>query len=184
MSKAKIWLTPEAYIKMNTLVQGYSTEVGWHGLVERVADNQYCVYDILVYPHFVSPATIISDDINYSEWLMNLSDEDFDALRFHGHSHVFMSPTPSGVDYQFRKDLLSQTPEESDTFYIFFIINKRSNWTAQIYDYKTKQTYNTDDIEVAICFSDGSSRSRWLKDSKKIAVRRSSSEFNKITRLF
>jgi hypothetical protein len=39
-----------AWIKFTTLVQVYTTEIGWYGLVRRINEFSFYVYDILTYP--------------------------------------------------------------------------------------------------------------------------------------
>ena len=122
---ALIYFTPMAWIKMTALVSEFSTEVQWHGLVRRLSEFEFEIYDILVPPHTVTSATVTSDNEKYSNWINGLDDESFNALRFHGHSHVNMAVTPSVTDKDYRKDVITQLPnpnENNDMFYIFLII--------------------------------------------------------------
>ena len=94
---ALLYFTPMAWIKMTALVSEFSTEVQWHGLVRRLSECEFEIYDILVPPHTVTAATVTSDQEKYSNWINGLDDETFNALRFHGHSHVNMPVSPSGL---------------------------------------------------------------------------------------
>ena len=105
--KATITFSAQAYMKIFALVHTYSTEVEWHGVVERTAADAFYIKDILIFPHKVTGATVISDQTEYEKWLDTLDNDTFNALRFHGHSHVNMGVTPSGVDMTYRHNILN-----------------------------------------------------------------------------
>ena len=96
--KATIRFSERAWIKMFALIHTYSTEVEWHGVVERLEPSVFYIKDVLIFPHEVTGATVTSDQTAYEKWLDTLDNDTFNALRFHGHSHVNMGVTPSGVD--------------------------------------------------------------------------------------
>lgn len=163
--KATITLSAQAYMKIFALVHTYSTEVEWHGVVERTAADAFHIKDVLIFPHKVTSATVISDQTEYEKWLDTLDDNTFNALRFHGHSHVNMGVTPSGVDMTYRYNILNNfgTPSEtSDLFYIFLIFNKRGDISGEIYDLQNNALYSksttADEIKIVIEDCD------WLTD--------------------
>lgn len=167
--------TPVAWIKMTALVSRFETEVQWHGMVRRVSENEFEIYDILVPPHEVSGATVTSEYKPYIEWMDGLSDEIFNAVRFHGHSHVNMTVSPSSVDNKYRLDLVTQLPKpagDNDVFYIFLIINKKHEWSAEIYDLTNNALYNTDDIYME-CNVGNDDIDSFIATAKKVAVVRS-----------
>lgn len=146
--KANLIFSPIAWVKQKTLVEKFDTEVEWHGLVRRVDEATFEVYDILVPPHTVAAATVTADLKEYTEWINALDDETFFALRFHGHSHVNMGTTPSGTDMKYREDVVTQIPKPDadkgeDGFYIFMILNKSGNMTVQIFDLLNNAIYDT-----------------------------------------
>lgn len=173
--KAKILFTADAWIKLTTLVSEFFTEVQWHGLVERVDDNTFKIYDIIVPPHTVTSVTVTSDQAKYTEWLNDLDDDTFNALRFHGHSHVNMDCDPSGTDMEYRKDIITQLPkpkEDEDTFYMFFIFNKKGSWSGEVYDLTNNAIYSSDqkEIDISVVMSDDTDISEFISDAKKVAV--------------
>lgn len=173
--RALISFTPTAWIKMTSLVSEFSTEVQWHGLVRRVSESEFEVYDIIVPPHVVTSATVTSDPEKYSNWLNGLDDETFNALRFHGHSHVNMAVSPSVTDKDYRKDVITQftqPDENNDPFYIFLIINKRHEWSAEIYDLTNNAIYSTVDkeIDLAVTLDDGDCIDQFLLEAKRVAT--------------
>ena len=104
--------TLEAYHEMCALIDHFSTEVAWHGLVNRIDKTHFQITKILVYPQQVTGATVNTDQEKYTTWLYELDDESFNTLRFQGHSHVNMSTSPSGVDMQNQWDLIDTLSSE------------------------------------------------------------------------
>lgn len=172
---AMLYFTPIAWIKMTALVSRFETEVQWHGLVRRISENEFEITDIIVPPHEVSGATVTSEYKPYIEWMDGLDDDTFDALRFHGHSHVNMAVSPSSVDTKYRLDLVTQLPKPTgndDVFYIFLIINKKHEWSAEIYDLTNNALYGTDEIYME-CYLDDGDIDSFIAEAKKVAVARS-----------
>lgn len=171
---AMLYFTPIAWIKMAALVARFETEVQWHGLVRRISENEFEIYDVLVPPHEVSGATVTSEYKPYIEWIDGLDDDTFNAVRFHGHSHVNMAVSPSSVDTKYRRDLITQLPKPTgndDAFYIFLIINKKHEWSAEIYDLTNNALYDTDEIYMDCYLGDGDIDS-FIAEAKKVAVAR------------
>lgn len=151
--KATLEFTKKAWIKMYALVNNFASEVEWHGTVTRIDENTFKVNDILIFPHEATGATVTTNQAEYEEWLNNLDDDTFNALRFHGHSHVDMGVSPSCVDSTYRNKVLNNfgTPNEStDLFYIFLITNKKGAISAEIYDLQNNALYDTEEITVEV----------------------------------
>ena len=144
--KTTVWFTPDAWTKMVALIHDYDSEVGWHGIASRTESGDYIISDILVYPQEVSGATVNTDQEEYEMWMMKQEDDVYNNIRMHGHSHVRMSPGPSGVDDTHREKIVEQL--EGDMFYIFMIWNKEFKYTAKIYDMKRNVLFDTEDISV------------------------------------
>lgn len=150
---AVLLFSAKAWIKMTELVSVFQTEVQWHGLVKRIDDFAFEIYDIIVPPHTVSATTVVSDDEEYIRWVASLEDDVLDDIKFHGHSHVNMDVSPSGVDMKYRRDLVTQIPAmnaDDTSFYIFFIINKKHEWSAELYDIKANTLYENDDMLMVV----------------------------------
>ena len=174
-NKAQLIFTPEAYIKMRALVDEFSTEVQWHGLVKRIDDFTFMVTDILIFPHEAAAATVVSDEKEYQEWLDALDADDFNSLRFHGHSHVNMAITPSGVDNTYRKNILTTfgIPKEGDDyFYIFLITNKRCEYNIQIFDITNNSLFDYKDkeITVTIMTNEDDDLNTFISEAKRIVT--------------
>jgi len=173
--KAYILFSVKAWAKMYALVHNFSSEVEWHGLVQRTDENSFFISDILIFPHEVTGSTVISDQTEYEEWLNSLDDDDFNQLRFHGHSHVNMSVFPSSVDMAYRKNVISNfgTPaEDTDYFYIFLITNKRGELSGEIYDLQNNALYTknstVDEIEIDVQVSEDDYLSEFLSEANSV----------------
>lgn len=149
----RIIYTPMAWVKQFLLIMSQSGEIGWHGLVEVVDrdKNIYKITDIIVYPQMVSGATVTTDELVYSNWLGSQSDEIFNGLKAHFHSHVNMPTTPSGIDEADKDKIVEQlSPDKPDQFYIFMIWNKKLEFSADIYDVKNHIRWQQKDISIEI----------------------------------
>lgn len=153
--KAILYFTETAWMKMQYLIAVFGSECAWHGVVERHGEDksEFIVKDILVYPQQVTGATVTTDQKEYEDWMNDLDDETFNALKFHGHSHVNMGVTPSSVDNEHQRGIVSQLNDSQ--FYIFGIFNKSGNRWLKIFDMKRNIVFEKDDIEVKILM-DGS----------------------------
>lgn len=152
--KSHLIFSPEAYIKTKALVEYFTTEVQWHGIVERIKDSSnFRVHDIMIFPQTVTSTTVDADQEEYEKWLDGLSCDEFNALRLHGHSHNTMGVTPSSTDREYRKKLISSmgTPTcDDDLFYIFMIFNNKGEWSAEIYDIKNNALFSSADNEIIL----------------------------------
>lgn len=149
-AKATVWFTQDSWAKMIALIHSVGEkEVGWHGIVQRAEEAEgynYVVTDLLVYPQTVSGATVDTDQEKYQNWLNRQSDEVFNHIRGHFHSHVNMPCNPSSTDDQHVQDLVKQIP--ADDFYVFMIWNKKMEFTARIYDLRANLFFETTDVDV------------------------------------
>ena len=173
--KAELIFTPTAWIKMKALVEEFSTEVEWHGLVRRAAKNVFVIEDILNFAHEVTGATVTSDQEAYNKFIDSLPDEVFDKMKMHGHSHVNMGTTPSSTDMEYRKNVVNNTgapTPEHDEFQIFVIWNKRDDHEAQIYDLTNNILYGVKDIIIKVGFEDGTTLKDFIKEAKKLTTTR------------
>lgn len=166
--EATIYFTPDAWVKLCALVNVFSTEVQWHGLTQRISENEFEVYDIVVPPHTVGAATVTSDAEKYSRWINKLSDAEFNDLRFHGHSHVNMGVGASSTDMKYRDDVITNCGREG--FYIFMIFNKKYEWSAQIYDLENNALYDTNQISLEVCSESLGFLSSFIEEAKKLAT--------------
>ena len=152
--KAVVLFTPLAWTKMYALVDEFPKEVQWHGIVSRLNESSFLIEDIIIFPHEATSTTVVSEQEEYEEWLNELPDSVFNACRFHGHSHVNMHVSPSPTDLKYRKDVVdnfsTKPSEDEDQFYIFLIVNKRREFSGQIYDLTQNALYESADLIVDV----------------------------------
>ena len=150
-SKARVLYTPLAFTKMQALLQGFATEIAWHGLVLRGEDpGDYIVYDIVTHKQTVSGAKVDTDDEEYREFLMSLSDEDAANLCLQAHSHVNMSTTPSDTDLAHQERIIADKARKKRGFQIFQIWNKNMKVNSYVYDFDENVYYEEGDVEVDV----------------------------------
>jgi hypothetical protein len=164
LEKPEVRFSLEAYHKMQALVNYCDKEICWHGLVEKVDDLSYYVYDILVYPQLATAATVEADEEEYVKWLDELEDEEFNAIRMQGHSHVNMTASPSGVD----EDYYDVLRRHITDYYIYLIMNKSGKIWVNIYDIANNVVYETADVLVT---KDGVDYGAWYHDMFKKYVK-------------
>ena len=158
LTEPEIFITSDAYIKMRKLVDDNTTEIGWYGTVTQMPGlNAYVIEDIIVYPQTVTGTTCEQDDDKMFEFEMSLTTDQVNHKRFHGHSHVNMGTSPSGVDENFYQDLLSQTND----YFIITITNKRNEYTTRFYDIANNILYT--DIPIQVLFTDGTDVESWFE---------------------
>lgn len=164
--RATLVFTERAYSKMMALVNGFSTEVAWHGTCRRDDEDssKFIIDDILIYPQVVTGATVNTDQGPYQTWLYQLEDGVFNNLRMHGHSHVNFSTSPSKTDLDHQAKILSQL--EDDMFYVFIIWNQKGEHTIKIYDLKNNTLYDDSDITVVV-----EGYQSFLKDAEEMVKR-------------
>lgn len=148
VDKVHIIFTEMAYTKMQMLISEFSSEVAWHGVVERENDTTFIITDILVYPQEVTGATVNTDQEAYQQWMLGLDDETYNKLHAQMHSHVNMGCTPSSVDLTHQESIIAQL--EDDDYYIFMIWNKRLEKTVKVYDMPNNMLYEGDDVVIEV----------------------------------
>lgn len=158
-----IYITPNAYLKMRKLVDATSSEIGWYGTVTEYPglERVYLIDDIIVYPQTVTGATCEQDESKMFEFEMSLTTEQVNKKRFHGHSHVNMGITPSGVDEAFYQDLLTQVTD----YFIITITNKRNEYTVRFYDIQNNILYSN--LPILLLLEDGSDLNLWYAEAIK-----------------
>lgn len=168
LTEPSIFITADAYIKMRKLVNDTSTEIGWYGTVTKQPglDEVYIIDDIIVYPQRVTGVTCEQDDDKMFNFEMSLTTDQVNHKRFQGHSHVNMGVTPSGVDEQFYRDLLTQVND----YFIITVTNKREEYTTRFYDIANNIVYS--DLPIRVITESGGVLDLWYEEAKKQLVNR------------
>lgn len=163
LKEPTVYITADAYIKLRKLVEDTTTEIGWYGIVSTFPglEATYCIEDIIVYPQTVSGATCTQDDDKMFEFEMSLTTEQVNHKRFHGHSHVNMGVTPSGVDEQFYTDLLTQVED----YFIIMVTNKKGDTYIRFYDVEHNIVYSN--VPLNVLLVGGVDLGKWYDKQKE-----------------
>lgn len=146
--KIVIRFTPQAYLRCLEMVKSYSSEIGWYGLIRKIGNLTYQVYDIIVCNQKVSGGRVITDDEDMIEFYETLTDDQAEHLHFQAHSHVNMSTSPSSVDLENQASTVKNMGGKG--FYLFQIWNKNLDINSFMYDLDNNVFYDRNDIEVVI----------------------------------
>lgn len=144
-----ILFSNKAVRKIRYIVDKVGTEVGWLGTVEKSlqmdpkgAENEwietYTITDVFVPKQFVAAATCeIKEEGRHDltkRILEKYGDEEgikiASSLLFWGHSHVYMSTSPSSQDEAMVMDFKTRD------YFIRGIFNKKGEITLDFYDFK------------------------------------------------
>lgn len=151
--KVTVLYTQKAYLRMKALVDFFDTEVGWYGLVDKIDDKLYRVYDVKVCKQYVNGTKVDTEDEDTLEFFNSLTDDEADHMHFQAHSHVKMSTGASGTDLQNQSDVIRNMGKTG--FYIFQIWNKSGDINTYLYDLDNNIFYDRKDIEIEIEDAEG-----------------------------
>lgn len=132
----EIYVTPEADFKMRYYIDNTDKEIGWLGYVEDLGTGIYLITDVFLVKQQVHSATteILPEGLaELATKLLSQGEEGqkkYNSIRMWGHSHVNMSPTPSGQDNTQMKDF------SQNDYYIRLIGNKEGEWNVSLWDFK------------------------------------------------
>lgn len=166
-----IYWTPQAWVKMQTLVHSAREEIAWHGLMKKIEGQKdtYLVYDILVYPQQVDAASAYTDQAAYTQWITELPDEEFHSLRMQGHSHVNMGVTPSATDSNLYASMLATLARIP--FYLFLITNKSGEMYMLFYDFEQNIIFETKELISEVLLDNDLPLTDWHKQISKMVKR-------------
>lgn len=146
--KIIIRFTPQAYLRCLEMVKSYSSEIGWYGLIRKLEDKVYQVYDIIVCNQRVSGGRVVTDDDDMIDFYETLTDEQAEFLHFQAHSHVNMGTGASSVDMDNQASTVKNMGGKG--FYLFQIWNKSLDINSFLYDLDNNVFYDKNDIEVVV----------------------------------
>lgn len=146
--KVVITYTQEAFLRMQALVDFFDTEVAWYGLVDRIDQTHYYVYDVKVCKQHVNGAKVDTEDEEVFEFFNSLTEDEANHMHFQAHSHVKMSTGASGVDLQNQKDIVKNLGKTG--FYLFQIWNKSGDINTYLYDLDNNVYYDRKDVVIDI----------------------------------
>ena len=163
--KITILYSQDAYLKMNFLVDHYSTEVGWYGLVEKLSDKLYRVYDVKLCKQYVNGGKVDTEDEDTLEFFDSLTDDEIEHMHFQAHSHVNFSTVASGVDLANQHDVLKNMGKSG--FYIFQIWNKKGDINTYLYDVDANTFYDKKDVVLEVETGD-KTLTQWVAETEDL----------------
>lgn len=143
----RLYFLKQAYDKMRLYVELCPDEIGWLGYVEKLKDGSgYMVTDVFLLDQEVHGATTELSPTAIMDYYNNLDEagrEEFlTKCKLWGHSHVNMSPSPSGQDDTQGLEL----SKDVDDYYIRLITNKKGEFNITFYDKIIKAKIMTDEV--------------------------------------
>lgn len=174
--KPRLQFTPETYIQILALIDECSEEIAWLGRVHRDKLN-FLIDKIYVFPQIVTGTSVTPDETAYVNWNMQLTTEEVNSIRFHGHSHVNMGVFASGIDTKMYNELLAELKQND--FYIFLIGNKKNEFIYWIYDLTTNTVYEKQDIILEVIDEDGNTIKSWAKDNIEEYIKKPKAMYNR-----
>lgn len=117
----KVLVTREAYEDMYCLVAETETEIGWLGTVTKIGNN-FLIEKIYLLDQRVHETTCeLSIDGQAGLAMKLIETDEYNSLRFWGHSHVNMATSPSGQD---ESQMFKFATDAGCEFFIRAILNK------------------------------------------------------------
>ena len=165
----RILVSKDAYEDMFQLVDIVEKEVGWLGTVEKI-ENDFLIKEVFLFDQKSHHTTCTITEEGLGTWAMQMMDTRPDdgmdivnAVRFWGHSHVWMGTSPSGQDDQQMAVFSQSCPE----FFIRAIMNKAGRMEFTLYLYEAGIEIH--DIEWSIYDPnpDTSRREKWESEIKE-----------------
>ena len=126
-----VFILPEARNKMELYCDLSSGEIGWLAFVERFETQGFLITDCVLLKQEVNGSTTEIDPNALLEFWNNTPVEKHNLIKMWGHSHVNMSPTPSGQDNEQMEYFKDGNP-----WFIRLITNKKREYHIDIFDYE------------------------------------------------
>lgn len=146
-----VYILPDARAKMEMYCELCDKEIGWLGFVKKYPGTGYLITDVVLLKQEVHATTTEIDPQALLEFWGQTPIEQQADIKLWGHSHVNMSPSPSGQD-----DSQMDYFKDGNDWFIRLITNKKGDMNITIYDYAngieihddTLYTYNPKRAEL------------------------------------
>ena len=125
-----VYILPDARAKMEMYCELCDKEIGWLGFVKKYSGTGYLITDVVLLKQEVHATTTEIDPQALLELWGQTPVEQQADIKLWGHSHVNMSPSPSGQD-----DSQMDYFKDGNDWFIRLITNKKGDMNITIYDY-------------------------------------------------
>lgn len=139
-SSHNVYILPEARAKMEMYCELCAKEIGWLGFVKKYPGTGYLITDVVLLKQEVHATTTEIDPAALLDFWGTVPPEQQADIKLWGHSHVNMSPSPSGQD-----DSQMDYFKDGNDWFIRLITNKKGDMNITIYDY-VNGVQITDDV--------------------------------------
>ena len=129
-SRYELYILPEARNKMELYCDLSDGEIGWLAFVEKFDNQGFLITDCVLLKQEVNGTTTEIDPMALIEFWNETPIEKQCKIKCWGHSHVNMSPTPSGQD-----DSQMEYFKDGNPWFIRLITNKKREYNIDIFDY-------------------------------------------------
>lgn len=143
-ARPQIYFSDECYKHICALVAACKDEIAWNCRVTRDGLT-FTLEECYVFPQIVTGVSVDVDPTEYAMWVAGLDDDTVNNMRAHCHSHVNMGVTPSGIDWDYQKQMVEGNIRD---YYLFLIFNKKGAVSANIYDIEANALYTDKDIDI------------------------------------
>lgn len=127
-----VYILPDARAKMEMYCELCEKEIGWLGFVKKLEGIGFMITDVMLLKQEVHATTTEIDPQALLEFWGQTPPEKQSEIKVWGHSHVNMSPTPSGQD-----DNQMEYFKDGNPWFIRLITNKKGDMNITIYDYES-----------------------------------------------
>lgn len=144
-NRYELYILPTALQKMEMYCDLSDGEIGWLGFVEKYDTQGFLITDCVLLKQEVHATTTEIDPTALLEFWNNTPTEKQEQIKIWGHSHVNMSPTPSGQD-----DSQMDYFKDGNPWFIRLITNKKREYYIDIYDYEHGLKIHMDQADLKI----------------------------------
>lgn len=141
--KYDLYILPEARQKMEIYCDLSTGEIGWLGFVRDLGENGFLIEDVALLKQEVHSTTTEITPEGLLEFWGNTTPEEQEKIKLWGHSHVNMSPSPSGQD-----NSQMEYFKDGNPWFIRLITNKKREYHIDIYDYANGIQVNMDQSDL------------------------------------
>lgn len=142
-SRYEVYILPQARQKMEMYCDLSDGEIGWLAFVEKYEGVGFLITDCVLLKQEVNGTTTEIDPMALIEFWNETPIEKQSLIKMWGHSHVNMSPTPSGQD-----DSQMEYFKDGNEWFIRLITNKKREYHIDIFDYKNGLKVHMDQADL------------------------------------
>lgn len=142
-NRYELYILPQARQKMEMYCDLSDGEIGWLAFVEKFDGVGFLITDCVLLKQEVNGTTTEIDPMALIEFWNETAPEQQCKIKMWGHSHVNMSPTPSGQD-----DSQMEYFKDGNPWFIRLITNKKREYHIDIFDYQNGLKIHMDQADL------------------------------------